>query len=31
MADAGSGAGFPGVPLKIYLRSFKLYLHRVCI
>jgi len=26
LADAGSGAGFPGVPLKIYLRKPRLYL-----
>ncbi len=26
IADAGSGAGFPGVPLKIYLKDFDLYL-----
>ncbi len=26
LADVGSGAGFPGVPLKIYLRDFNLFL-----
>ena len=26
IADVGSGAGFPGVPLKIYLKDFELYL-----
>ncbi len=26
IADVGSGAGFPGCPLKIYLREFKLFL-----
>lgn len=26
IADVGSGAGFPGVPLKIYLKEFNLFL-----
>ncbi len=26
LADVGSGAGFPGVPLKIYLKDFNLFL-----
>jgi len=26
LADVGSGAGFPGVPLKIYLKEFNLFL-----
>jgi 16S rRNA (guanine527-N7)-methyltransferase len=26
IADVGSGAGFPGVPLKIYLKDFNLFL-----
>ena len=26
LADVGSGAGFPGIPLKIYLKDFNLFL-----